>query len=296
MRAAAVERSSAVLGLAVILLASTFAGCIQDLERRTLDAGWNTQARLAEAPALQLEGAPAMLEASGTIDLPADANVTLTGVDANLTHGNRSIDLEPIRVQTAEGTQQYRDAEGSVDLDAGENLTVTLVPAADAPRRANPDHAWNASVEVRWRYEEDDRFDAGRLEVSHNVTPERLPGLGLGVVDRSQGQVHGLVFEAIDASDLPATTEVTAVHLAGGSAETLDRIDANLTRSDGTARVTFGEPLEIPTGTGYLVFRLGDPQGAATTGLVGGQEPVPGFAAPAALLAIAAALLLARRR
>lgn len=291
---AAVERPSA-LWLALILLVPAIAGCIQDRERRHLDPEWNPQTDLDEAPAIQRQGAPSMLEATGTVGLPVDVNITMTGIEGQLSHGNRTIEVQPLRVQASEGTQAYQDAEGALEIDPGENVTVTLVPTPGQERRANPDLAWNASIELRWKYEQGNEFDANKLEITRNLTPNRLQGLGLGVVERSEGEVQGLLFEAIDTGSLPEETEVSVVHVSQGTAETLETRDANLTVSDSTARATFANPLELPEQPGYLVFRTGDPAGAATTELDGGEEPVPGFGLGAALVALGVAVLLARR-
>lgn len=278
-----------------MLAAGALPGCVQDLQRRHLDAEWPADVQLLETPAREVRGAPAMLVVSGPVALPDDVSVTATGFEGNLSRGNTTIELEAMRVHADEGTRRPGEAAGSLSLTDGENLTVAFAPAADERRRANPDHAWNVSVEVLWRFEEDSAFDAGRVEVQRNLTPERVGGLGVGVADRAHGSVRGLVFEAIEAGELPSDLGVTVVRVSGGSAERLDRLEAQVNRSAGTARLGFPN-LEVPQGTGYLLFRLDGPGGAATTGLVGGQEPVPGPGAGAALALLGLAALGLRGR
>lgn len=289
------ERSTLALVLASTVIASGVAGCIQDLERRHLETSWTPQVQLTEAPVREAHGAPSMLVASGPVTVPADARITVTGFEANTSRQNTTIPFEAMRVHSSEGTQRAGEAEGSLSLGAGQNLTVTFAPGDDAPRRANPSHGWNTSVEVLWRYEDGGAFDAGRLETQRNTTPSRVDGLGVGVVNRSHGQVHGLVFEAIDPPPLGDQVGLVATQVGGGTAETVERLEANVTTSDGTARVTLPSPLEVPQGSGYLVFRLDDPGGVATTGLVGGQEPIPSTTVLITLAAIAGAALVTAR-
>lgn len=270
-------------------------GCLQDLERRQLEASWAPDVTVDESPLREVRGAPSMVVAQGPVQLPADANVTVTALQGELTRGNTTIALEPMRVHTGAGTQQAGGAEGELSLSAGETLTVTFVPADDAPRRASPDRAWNTSLEVQWRFREAEAFDAGRFEVDVNLTPEPVPDLGVGVVERGGGEVDGLVFEAIGVEDLPEQLAVEVLQLGGGNVEELDAVDADVALSEGTARLALHDNVTVPEGAGYLVFRLDAVQGIATTGLRTTQDAAP-LPAVWVLAALAGATLLAARR
>lgn len=290
-----VERHRLALALGLVVAATALAGCLQDLERRQLEATWTPDVRVDEAPYREVRGAPAMVVAQGPVDVPADVNVTVTSLQGELTRRNASIELQPMRVHTAEGTQQAREAEGELSLSAGETLTVTFVPADDAPHRASPDRVWNASLEVQWRFREAEAFDAGRFEVETNLTPVPVPELGVGVVERAEGEVEGLVFEAIDVGELPDQVTVEVLRLGGGSVETLDEVEASLVRSDGTARANLADNITVSQGGGYLLFRLDGVDGTATTDLRASEDAAP-FPAIGALAALAGTAWVAARR
>lgn len=291
-----VERPSVALVFALMLAGPALAGCIEDLERRQLEAGWHPELALSEAPFAQVRGAPAMLVASGPVVIAEGVDITLTNLAGELTWENDTIALEPMRVHAEEGTRVAAEATGELELSPGEQITVTFVPADDADRRANPDQAWNASVEIQWRYREAGSFDAGRLAADENTTPSRVPDLGVGVVDRSDGQVHGLVFEAIEEEQLPSSIDVTASRLGGGSVETIDELETDVEHSGGTARLTFSEPFDVPEGSGYVVFALDDPNGTASTDLLSEEDALPGPGALALIATLTGIALLARRR
>lgn len=290
-----VERRRLALALGLVIALTALAGCLQDLERRQLEASWAPDVTVDESPLREVRGAPAMVVAQGPVQLPADANVTVTSLQGELSRANTSIPLEPMRVHSGAGTQQAGGAAGELLLSAGETLTVTFVPADDAPRRASPDRAWNTSLEVQWRFREAEAFDAGRFAVEMNLTPEPVPHLGVGVVERAEGEVDGLVFEAIGVEDLPDELPVEVLRLGGGSVEELEAVDADVTLSDGTVRLGLEDNVTVPEGSGYLVFRLDGVQGTATTGLRATQDAAP-FPAVGVLAALAGATLLGARR
>lgn len=290
------DRLSLALALVVALGLPTLAGCIEDLERRELDTGWRAELDVDEAPVREVHGAPAMVSAQGTVSLPADVNVTVTGLEGELSRENVSIPLEAMRVRSEAGTQRASEAQGELELEDGENVTVTFVPADGAPLRATPEQTWNASVEVKWRYREGTSFDAGRLEVSRNLTPQPVPDLGVGVVEREEGAVERLVFEAIDVDQLPDRVGVEVLELGGGSVETIETLRTHLSASEGTARVHFAEPISVPEGSGYLVFRLEDVNGTAHTQLRTSEEPIPAPGVLPVFAAVATAVLVAARR
>jgi hypothetical protein len=287
------RRLAFAIGLAIAAL--TVAGCIQDLERRQLDTGWQAGVSVDETPVAEVDGAPAMVVVEGAVDVPADVDITLTGFSGELSRENASIPLEAMRVNADEGTRKVADAEGELSIEAGEQLRVTFVPGDDADRRANPTQTWNASLEVQWRYKADGEFDAGRLEVERNVTPAPVGGLGVGVVQRVEGEVRELVFEAIEVEDVPASLSVEVLQLGGGSVEAIDTVDADVNRSDGTARLGFAEPISVPEGSGYLVFRLDGLAGTASADLREAEDPIPATGAAVGVALLAATAWVAGR-
>lgn len=290
------ERPRLTLAIGLVVAAVMLAGCLEDVERRELDAEWEPEVTVHEAPFPEVHGAPAMVVAEGPVQLPADAQITVTNLLGELTGENASIGLQAMRVDTDAGTQRADDAEGEIELSADEELTVTFVPADGAQRRAQADRAWNASLEIQWRFRAEGVFDAGRLTSEANLTPEPVPELGIGVVEREEGDVHRLVFEAIGADELPDEVEVEVLRLGGGSVETLDTPIARLEVSDGTARLTFADNVTVPEGAGYLLFRLHGIDGVATTSLRTTEDPIPGPGALLAVIGIGLASLAVGRR
>lgn len=290
------ERPRLALAIGLVVAAVLLAGCLEDLERRELDAGWEPNLTVQEAPFPEVHGSPAMVVADGPVELPSDAEVTVTNLHGELTRQNASIGLQAMRVNSDAGTQRADEAEGELALSADEQLLVTFVPADDAPRWAHSDRAWNVSLEIQWRFRAEGDFDAGRLQTEANLTPEPVPELGVGVVEREAAEVHRLVFEAIDVDPLPDELAVEVLRLGGGSVETLEAPLAALEVSDGTARVTFADNLTVPEGAGYLLFRLDGVDGVATTALRTGEDPLPGPGTALVLAGLGLATLAAARR
>jgi hypothetical protein len=282
--------------IGLVLVAITLAGCLEDVERRKLDADWRPEVQVDESPVREVHGAPAMVVAQGPVELPSDVDVTATGLLGELSRPNASIELQAMRVDSGDGTQRAGDAEGELTLSDGENLTVTFVPADDAPRRASPAEAWNLSLEVQWRYRDSGEFDAGRLETERNLTPQPVPELGVGVVERTGDEIHRLVFEAIDVDELPDTVELEVLEVGGGTVDTVGRVDADVQLSEGTARLHPDENVSVPEGSGYLALRSPDVDGTATTALTESEDPIPGFTTTGALIAGLVLAIAARRR
>jgi len=191
-------RIAILVGLMAI---APLTGCLTDLQRADLSTSWDADARLAEAPSFREHGAPAMLSVDGAFNVQGADTVTITGFEANVTDGNRTIAMDAMRVDTDDGTLRAGNASGSLELGSGDRIQVTFVPGDDQLRRADPRVSWDTHVELLWRYDAGDKFDAGRTTVNATVGPERASGLGVGVAERSDGAVDELVFEAVDRRD-----------------------------------------------------------------------------------------------
>lgn len=285
--------------LVALIAGPSLAGCLSDLQRQRLDVAWEPELTVHQAPAVLVDGWPAMVQVEGTVTIDAAVSVELTGVEASLEQGERSLSLDVIRLSLGERSLRGSDlADTEPALASGTPVRATLLPAPDQAANLTTRQPVNVSLELQWRYREDQRFDAGRLQVQQNVTVASPPGLGLGAVQKSDGAVTSLIFGAI-GDRLPSQTQAAEVFAIGGDGPVrLGPSQMSFEAGEGVALARLAQPVETPDGHGYLVFILkdGPTQGTVVHTYGEPEQTTPGPAAWLTLVGmLGAALFLSRR-
>lgn len=283
----------------IALIASASAGCLTDLERAGLVTRWDGAAVLAEGPVLQVNGWPSMLVIDGEIHVAGAGRVELTSVLGRLMDDDEALVLRPVLLTIGENTIHPGESrDDAVYMGDGDRVRATFVPGASTVTRVTAGDPLEIDAELRWRYSEGDRFDAGRFEFNENVTVTAAPGLGYGVTDVRDGLVRAVVFQAIGADVAEADVDIASYAVRRGGVEELTRTSTRLERGEGVVIAELEPALAVPDGEGYVIVRVEGRGigGAAVAPLAGGQERTPAPGVAGALLALTLALCLLRGR
>lgn len=284
--------------LIALLVGPSVAGCLSDLERQQLELAWDPDITVHQGPVQLVEGLPAMVFVDGTVTIDPDATVEVTGVEAELRQANQTVDLRLTRLTVGDRSLRSGDlSETNPELSSGSPVRVTLLPVADQPTRLALEPAANLSLELQWRFREDQRFDAGRLSVDQNVTVTPPGDLGLGAAVTTDDAVETLVFPAVGRQVplIDQGVDVFAVKPDGTSR--LGPAEVTFRQGEGVALADLDQGVGLPDGHGYLVFMLqdGSLEGTAVHGFGEPEQATPGPGAWLTLGAvIATALMLAR--
>ncbi len=285
--------------LIALLVGPSVAGCLSDLEREQLELTWDPGITVHQGPVQIVDGLPTMVVVDGTVTIDPDATVEITGVEAELQQANQTVDLRLARLTVGERALRAGDlSETDPELSSGTPVRVTLLPGADQQTRLAPGPAANLSLELQWRFREDQRFDAGRLSVDRNVTVTPPGDLGLGAAVTADDTVETLVFPAV-GRQVPLVAQgvdVFAVKTDGVSR--LGPAEVTFRQGEGVALADLDQGVGLPDDHGYLVFVLqeGPLEGTAVHGFGELEQSTPGPGAWLTLGAvIATALILAPR-
>lgn len=284
-----------VVTLVLVGVLAAFAGCLSDAERTPQEAEWAADVTVHEAPAGLVHERPVQVHAAGSITLDPGSAFELTGVEGSIEVPNGTVELQPARVQLPEHMLEGDEVpEEQPEVVDGARLSVSMVPV-DPDEARLPESPVNVTVELLYRYEQGDAFDAGRIPVTANAT--RALEATAGVARVNDTGVHRLVLPDLDRR-FEGSITVSAYHVGENTVEYSGHLDAELSRGEGVSTVSLAQAEPVPEGEGYLLFRV--EAGEAVAAVVhrdrAAEDPLPAPGLPVAVAAGLAAALLARTR
>lgn len=284
--------------LIALLVGPSVAGCLSDLEREQLELTWDPGITVHQGPVHLVDGLPAMVVVDGMVTIDPDATVEITGIEAELQQANQTVELTLARLTVGDRSLRAGDlSETNPELSSGTPVRVTLLPGADQQTRLAPEPVANLSLELQWRFREDERFDAGRLSADRNVTVAQPEDLGLGAAVTTGDAIQTLVFPAVGRQVPTVDQGVDVFAVKSDGTSRLGPAQVTFRQGEGVALADLDQGVDLPDDHGYLVFMLQDGSltGTAVHGFGEAEQATPGPAVWLTLGAVVATALIVAR-